>query len=63
MTGWRNPKDPLALPKPYRLRERARELKGKAEKLLKEADAFLAEAERLEAEQEQSGKTSEGISS
>jgi len=49
MTGWREPKDPLAIPKAIRLRERARARKAQAEGLLKEADALLDEAERIEA--------------
>ena len=49
MTGWRNPKDPLDIPKAVRLRERARSLKAKADTILREADALLAEAEALEA--------------
>ena len=49
MTGWREPKEPLAIPKAMRLRERARALKANAEDLLKKADALILEAERLEA--------------
>jgi len=49
MTGWREPKEPLAIPKAIRLRERARALKANAEDLLKKADVLLAEAERIEA--------------
>jgi hypothetical protein len=49
MTGWRNRKDPSAIPKATRLRERARALKANAEDLLKKADALLLEAERIEA--------------
>jgi hypothetical protein len=49
MTGWRNPKDPLNVPKAVRLRERARAIKGRADALLREADALTAEAEALEA--------------
>jgi len=49
MTGWREPKEPTAIPKAIRLRERARALKAQAEGLLKKADALLAEAERFEA--------------
>jgi len=48
MTGWREPKDPIAIPKAIRLRERARALKAQAEGLLKKADVLLAEAERIE---------------
>jgi len=53
MTGWREPKEPLAIPKSIRLRERARALKAQAEGLLKKADALLAEAERVEAGESQ----------
>jgi hypothetical protein len=53
MTGWREPKEPLAIPKAIRLRERARALKAQAEGLLKKADALLAEAERIESGQPQ----------
>jgi hypothetical protein len=60
MTGWRNPKDPLALPKPYRLRERARNLQHKADALLKEADALLAEAAHLESEESTTSEESDG---
>jgi hypothetical protein len=49
MTGWREPKEQLAVPKAVRLRERARALKAQAEGLLKKADDLLAEAERVEA--------------
>jgi hypothetical protein len=49
MTGWRNPKDPLNVPKAARLRDRAKAIKGRADALLREADAILAEAEALEA--------------
>jgi hypothetical protein len=49
MTGWREPKEPAAIPKAIRLRERARALKAQAEGLLKKADALLAEAEQSEA--------------
>jgi hypothetical protein len=45
---WRNPKDPLNLPKAVRLRDRAGALKGKADALLREADALLVEAQALE---------------
>jgi hypothetical protein len=48
VTGYRDPKEPLALPKPYRLREKANALKHKADALLREADALLAEADRIE---------------
>jgi hypothetical protein len=51
MTGWRQPKEPLAVPKSIRLRERARALKAQAEGLQKKADDLLAEAERVEAEE------------
>ena len=51
MTGWRKPKDPVAIPKSIRLRERARALKAQAEGLLKKADALLVEAERIESDQ------------
>ena len=56
MTGWREPKDPIAIPKSIRLRERARALKAQAEGLLKKADALLAEAERVEAREPQKKK-------
>ena len=49
MTGWRNRKDPSAIPKAIQLRERARALKANTEDLLKKADALLLEAERMEA--------------
>jgi hypothetical protein len=49
MTGYRNPKDPLNVPKSVRLRDRAGAIKGRADALLREADALLAEAEALEA--------------
>jgi hypothetical protein len=49
MTGWREPKEPTAIPKAIRLRERARALKANAEDLLKRADALILEAERIEA--------------
>jgi hypothetical protein len=49
MTGWREPNEPLAIPKAIRLRERTRALKGHAEDLLKKADALILEAERIEA--------------
>lgn len=62
MTGWREPKDPMAIPKSIRLRERARELKGKAEDLLKQADALLAEAYRIESDQSSKKKTREDFS-
>jgi hypothetical protein len=52
MTKWRGPKEPAAIPKAIRLRERARTLKAQAESLLKRADALLAEAERVEAGEE-----------
>lgn len=45
---WRNPKDPLNVPKAVRLRDRAGVLKNRADVLLREADALLAEAEALE---------------
>jgi hypothetical protein len=48
MTGFRNPKDPLAIPKAIRLREKAGALKHKAEALLMEADALIFEAEGIE---------------
>jgi hypothetical protein len=48
MTGWRNPKDPLAIPKALRLRERAATLKAKADALLREADTLLSRAEDIE---------------
>ena len=56
MTGWRQPKEPLAIPKAIRLRERARALKAQAEGLLKKADVLLTEAERIEAEEPQRKK-------
>ena len=49
MTGWRNPKDPLAVPKSVRLRDRAAALQHKAGALIQEADALLAEADQLRA--------------
>lgn len=49
MTGWREPKEPAAIPKSIRLRERANSLKAQADELLRKADTLLAEAERLEA--------------
>jgi hypothetical protein len=49
MTGWRDPKDPLSVPKAVRLRDRAGSIKAKADALLREADALLAEAEAIEA--------------
>lgn len=49
MTGWRNPKDPLDVPKAVRLRDRAASIKARADALFREADALLAEAEALEA--------------
>ena len=52
MTGWREPKEPLAIPKAIRLRERARALKANAEGLLKKADALILEAERIEAQEQ-----------
>ena len=45
---WRNPKDPLNVPKAVRLRDRAGVLKSKADALLREADALLAEAQAVE---------------
>ena len=45
---WRNPKDPLNVPKAVRLRDRAGVLKSKADAVLREADALLAEAQALE---------------
>jgi hypothetical protein len=56
MTGWREPKEPLDIPKSIHLRERARNLKGQAEGLLKKADSLLAEAERVEVEEPQQKK-------
>ncbi|HEY3988631.1 MAG TPA: hypothetical protein VGM02_04975 [Acidobacteriaceae bacterium] len=56
MTGWREPKEPLGVPKSIRLRERARSLKAQAEGLLKKADALLAEAERIDAGEPQKKK-------
>lgn len=57
MTGWREPKDPIAIPKAVRLRERARALKAQAEILLKKADVFLAEAEHIEGRKPQEKTT------
>lgn len=48
MVGWRNPKDPMNVPKAVRLRDRAAAVKGRADALLREADALLAEADALE---------------
>jgi hypothetical protein len=62
MTGWREPKEPSAIPKAIRLRERAGALKGQAEDLLKKADALLAEAERIEAGEPQKKTTREDFS-
>ena len=62
MTGFRNPKDPLAIPKAIRLREKAGALKHKAEALLKEADALVAEAERIETAGPQKRKPREDFS-
>lgn len=45
---WRNPKDPLNVPKAVRLRDRAGVLKSKADALVREADALLAQAQALE---------------
>jgi hypothetical protein len=45
---WRNPKDPLNVPKAVRLRDRAGVLKSRADALLRQADALLAEAEAIE---------------
>ena len=45
---WRNPKDPLNVPKAVRLRDRAGVLKSRADALLRQADALLAEAQALE---------------
>jgi hypothetical protein len=45
---WRNPKDPLNVPKAVRLRDRAGLLKSRADALLREADALLVEAQALE---------------
>jgi len=59
MTGWREPKEPLAIPTAIRLRERARALKANAEDLLKKADVLLAEAERIEAGESQKKTTRE----
>jgi hypothetical protein len=56
MTRWRGPKEPIAIPKAIRLRERARALKAQAEGLLKKADLLLAEAERVGAEETQKKK-------
>jgi hypothetical protein len=53
MTKWRGPKEPVAIPKAIRLRERARALKAQAEGLLKKADALLAEADHVEAREPQ----------
>jgi hypothetical protein len=61
MTGWREPKEPRAIPKGIRLRERARGLKANAEDLLKKADALLAEAERIEAGEPQKKATREDV--
>ena len=49
MTGGRNPKEPMAIPKPLRLRERAAALQHKAGALMREADALLDEADQLHA--------------
>jgi hypothetical protein len=48
MTGWRDPKNPLDVPKAIRLRERANQIKAQADLLLKKADAMSAEADALE---------------
>jgi len=61
MTGWREPKEPLAIPKAIRLRERARAFKANAEDLLKKADALLTEAERIEAGEPQKKTTREDL--
>jgi len=45
---WRNPKEPLNIPKAVRLRDRAGVLKRRVDVLIKEADALPAEAEALE---------------
>ena len=45
---WRNPKDPLNVPKAVRLRDRAGVLKSRSDALLRQADALLAEAQALE---------------
>ena len=50
MTGWREPKEPAAIPRSMRLRERANSLKAQADELLRKADALLTEAERLDCE-------------
>ena len=55
---WRNPKDPLNVPKAVRLRDRAGVLKSKADSLLREADALLAEAEALEEAAQNQNRTS-----
>jgi hypothetical protein len=52
MTGWRNPNDPLNVPKAVRLRDRAGSIKARADALLREADGLIAEAEALEAAEE-----------
>jgi hypothetical protein len=57
MTGWRNPKDPLDVPKSIRLRDRAGSLKAQADALLREADALLAEAEKIEAAEKTKRRT------
>ena len=62
MTGWRERKEPLAIPKAIRLRERARALKAQAEGLLKRADALLAEAERIVSGRPQKKTAREGFS-
>jgi hypothetical protein len=48
--GRKMPKEPLALPRAVRLRERAAALEAKAEELLREARALLASAEEIEGE-------------
>jgi hypothetical protein len=55
---WRNPKDPLNVPKAVRLRDRAGVLKSKADALLRESDALLAEAEALEESAHNQNRTS-----
>lgn len=55
---WRNPKDPLNVPKAIRLRDRAAVLKSKADALVREADALLAEAAALEDAAQNQNRTS-----
>jgi len=61
MTGWRQPKEPLAISKAIRLHERARALKAQAEGLLKKADALLAEADHIEAGEPRKKATREDV--